>query len=67
LQHGQGLYSNLYLVGVRGLNVDVVQTPGTAPVEMLIGRLPNGTVDIIQPNGVPPAPVFRVGNVLVVR
>ena len=66
-QHGQGLFSNLYLVGVRGLNVDVVQTPGSAPVDMLIGRLPNGTVDIFQPKGAPPAPIVRVGNVLVVR
>jgi len=67
LQHGQGLFSNLYLVGVKGLSVDVIQPPGTPPVDMLIGRLPNGTVGVFQPTGMPSAPVFRVGNVLVVK
>jgi hypothetical protein len=66
-QRGQGLYSNLYLVGIKGLNVDVVQTPGAPPVDLLIGRLPNGTVGFFQPQGAPPVPMFRVGNVLVVR
>jgi len=67
LQRGQGLFSNLLLVGVKGLSVDVLQPPGTAPVDMLIGRLPNGTLDIFQPKGAPQATIIRVGNVLVVR
>jgi hypothetical protein len=47
--------------------VDVLQPPGTAPVQMLIGQSPNGTLDIFQPKGVAPATIFRVGNVLVVK
>jgi len=47
--------------------VDVLQPPGTAPVNMLITRLPNGAFDIIQPKGAPQASIVRVGNVLVVR
>jgi hypothetical protein len=55
------------LVGVQGLTVDVLQPPGTAPINMLIARLPNGAFDIIQPRGAPPASIIRVGNTLVVR
>jgi hypothetical protein len=67
LQHGQGLFSNLYLLGVKGLTVDVLQPPGTAPVDMLIARMPNGTLDFFEPKGAPAATVVRVGNVLVVK
>jgi hypothetical protein len=45
----------------------VLQPPGTAPVDLLIGRSSNGTLDFFQPKGAPPATIFRVGNVLVVR
>ena len=67
LQKGQGLFSNLYLLGVKGLTVDVLQPPGTPPVDLLIGRQSNGTLDFLQPKGAPPAQIFRVGNVVVVR
>jgi hypothetical protein len=52
---------------VKGLTVDVLQPPGTAPVDLLIGRSSNGTLDFFQPKGAPPATIFRVGNVVVVR
>jgi hypothetical protein len=44
LQHGHGLVSNLWLVNTQGLSVDVIQPPGSAPVNMLIARLPNGSL-----------------------
>jgi hypothetical protein len=35
---------------------------------MLIGRLPNGTLDVIQPKGAPPVTIVRVpGGLAVVR
>ena len=55
---------NVALIGVQGLNLDVLQPPGTAPVNMLIARLPNGMLDIIQPKGATPATIVRVGNTL---
>ncbi len=68
LQHGQGLFSNLDLVGVKGLTVDVIQPPGSGPVDLLIGKLPNGTLGVFQPNGLPPATIMPVpGGLLVFR
>jgi hypothetical protein len=40
-QRGNDL-SNLYLINGKGLSVGVIQPPGSAPVNMLIARLPNG-------------------------
>ena len=42
LQAGNNLRSNLVLVGTQGLNVGVIQPNGSAPINMLIARLPNG-------------------------
>ncbi|MCE4226949.1 hypothetical protein HCU64_24725 [Methylobacterium sp. C25] len=42
LQAGDNLRSNLVLLGTQGLNVGVIQPQGSAPVNMLIARLPNG-------------------------
>ncbi|MEA1832542.1 hypothetical protein U8607_10650 [Methylobacterium durans] len=42
LQAGNNLQSNVVLLGTQGLNVGVIQPPGSAPVNMLIARLPNG-------------------------
>jgi hypothetical protein len=36
--------SNLYLVNTRGLSVGVLQPNGSAPLNMLIARLPNGAL-----------------------
>jgi hypothetical protein len=36
-------------------------------VDLLIGRSSNGMLDFFQPKGAPPAQIFRVGNVVVVR
>jgi hypothetical protein len=41
LQGGHDL-SNLYLVNTSGLSVGVIQPKNSAPVNMLIARLPNG-------------------------
>ena len=41
LQGGRDL-SNLYLVNTQGLSVGVIQPAGSAPLDMLIARLPNG-------------------------
>jgi hypothetical protein len=42
LQAGNNLRSNLVLLGTQGLNVGVLQPNGSAPVNVLIARLPNG-------------------------
>ncbi|QIJ73154.1 hypothetical protein GU700_00110 [Methylobacterium sp. NI91] len=42
LQAGNNLRSNVVLLGTQGLNVGVIQPPGSPPVSMLIARLPNG-------------------------
>lgn len=42
LQLGNSLRSNLALVNTSGLSVGVIQPSGSAPVNMLIARLPNG-------------------------
>lgn len=44
LQVGHGLRSNLLLVNTVGLSVGVIQPRGSAPVNMLIARLPNGAL-----------------------
>ncbi|PTM41479.1 hypothetical protein [Bosea sp. 124] len=42
LQGGNNLRSNLVLLNTQGLSVGVIQPNGSAPVNMLIARLPNG-------------------------
>jgi hypothetical protein len=44
LQVGHSLRSNLVLLGTKGLSVGVIQPNGSAPVNMLIARLPNGAL-----------------------
>jgi len=44
LQNGNGLKSNLVLLNTQGLSVGVIQPNGSAPVNMLIARLPNGSL-----------------------
>jgi hypothetical protein len=44
LQAGHNLRSNLALVNTQGLAVGVIQPNGSAPVNMLIARLPNGAL-----------------------
>lgn len=44
LQAGDNLRSNLALINTQGLNVGVIQPNGSAPVNMLIARLPNGAI-----------------------
>ena len=41
LQGGDDL-SNLALINTQGLSIGVIQPPGSAPINMLIARLPNG-------------------------
>ena len=36
--------SNLALINTKGMSVDVLQAPGSAPVNALIARLPNGSL-----------------------
>jgi hypothetical protein len=36
--------SNLGLINTKGLSIGVFQPPGAAPVNMLIARLPNGSL-----------------------
>jgi hypothetical protein len=43
LQGGHDV-SNLYLVNTSGLSVGVIQSNNSAPVNMLIARLPNGSL-----------------------
>jgi hypothetical protein len=42
LQAGNNLTSNLALINTQGMSVGVIQPNGSAPVNMLIARLPNG-------------------------
>jgi hypothetical protein len=42
LQAGNNLQSNIALINTLGLNVGVIQPAGSAPVNMLIARLPGG-------------------------
>lgn len=42
LQAGNNLRSNVVLLGTQGLSVGVIQPQGSAPINMLIARLPNG-------------------------
>jgi hypothetical protein len=42
LQSGNNLRSNVVLLNTVGLNVGVLQPRGSAPVNMLIARLPGG-------------------------
>jgi hypothetical protein len=43
LQGGRD-FSNLQLVNTQGLSIAVLQPPGSAPINMLIARLPNGAL-----------------------
>jgi hypothetical protein len=62
-QKGQGLSSNLFLVGVKGISLDVVQVPGAPPVNAALVKMPNGTFELF---GVSAANVFRAPSGLVV-
>ena len=42
LQAGNNLRSNVGLINTQGLNVGVIQPNGSAPVNVLIARLPGG-------------------------
>lgn len=42
LQAGNNLKSNVVLLNTKGLNVSVIQPQGSAPVNVLIARLPGG-------------------------
>lgn len=42
LQAGNDLVSNVALINTKGLNIGVIQPNGSAPVNVLIARLPNG-------------------------
>lgn len=44
LQAGNNLRSNLVLLNTNGFSVGVIQPNGSAPVNMLIARLPNGAL-----------------------
>ena len=44
LQSGNNLRSNVLLLNGAGLNVSVLQPAGSAPVNVLIARLPNGAL-----------------------
>jgi hypothetical protein len=61
LQGGKDL-SNVVLVNTKGLTVDVVQPTGTAPINALVLRLPNGALDVIQPKSAPPVNIARLPN-----
>lgn len=37
-------FSNLALINTQGMSIGVIQPPGSAPVNMLIARLPNGAL-----------------------
>jgi hypothetical protein len=43
LQGGRD-FSNLQLVNTQGLSIAVLQPPGSAPINMLVARLPNGAL-----------------------
>jgi hypothetical protein len=42
-QGGRDL-SNINLINTQGMAVEVIQPPGSAPLNMLIARLPNGAL-----------------------
>jgi hypothetical protein len=42
LQLGNNLRSNIGVIGSPGVNVGVIQPPGSPPVNLLVLRLPNG-------------------------
>ncbi|NEW86066.1 hypothetical protein DU475_02150 [Rhodopseudomonas sp. WA056] len=44
LQSGNNLRSNLVLLGTSGTSVGVLQGNGAAPLNLLVGRLPNGAL-----------------------
>jgi hypothetical protein len=44
LQTGNQVVSNIALIGMQGYNVGVIQGPNAAPINMLIARLPNGSL-----------------------
>ncbi|NOJ47661.1 hypothetical protein [Bradyrhizobium archetypum] len=44
LQAGNNLKSNVGLINTQGLSVGVIQPNGSAPVNVLIARLPNGAL-----------------------
>jgi hypothetical protein len=44
LQAGDNLKSNVALINTQGLSVGVIQPNGSAPVNVLIARLPNGAL-----------------------
>jgi len=44
LQDGNNLKSNLALINTQGLSIGVIQPSGSAPVNMLIAKLPNGAL-----------------------
>jgi hypothetical protein len=44
LQAGNNLRSNVALINTQGLPVAVIQPPGSAPINVLIARLPNGAL-----------------------
>ena len=48
LQAGNNLKSNVGLINTQGLNVGVIQPNGSAPVNVLIARLPNGALLIAR-------------------
>jgi hypothetical protein len=43
LQAGNSLTSNVVLLGVQGVNLDLVQRSSSAPIDLLIAKLPNGS------------------------
>ena len=44
LQAGNNLKSNVALINTEGLSIGVIQPNGSAPVNMLIAKLPNGAL-----------------------
>jgi|GEM_PF-4257671 len=48
LQAGNNLKSNVGLINTQGLSVGVIQPNGSAPVNLLVARLPNGALLIAR-------------------
>jgi hypothetical protein len=46
LQAGNNDVSNIALIGVQGINIGVVQGPHARPINLIIARLPNGSITI---------------------
>lgn len=44
LQTGNNVLSNIVLIGMQGTSVGVLQSQNATPVNMLIARLPNGSI-----------------------